>query len=115
MTEAVAWARQAYAMAPWHSHPPAVLAGLLVQSGERPEAEALLATLPPQDSYGVPTTMTFFHLLSGELDSAADWSEKAIEQRDPRLVLGLQQPMAAAFRAHPRGEAILRKMNLLSV
>ena len=59
--------------------------------------------------------MTFFHLLSGELDSAADWSEKAIEQRDPRLVLGLQQPMAAKFRAHPRGEAILRKMNLLHV
>jgi eukaryotic-like serine/threonine-protein kinase len=115
LAEAVAWARQAFKMAPWHSHPPAILAGLLMQLGERSEAEMLLSKLPAPETYGIPTAMTFYHLLSGELDSAADWSEKAIEQRDPRLVLGLQLPMAGNFRAHPRGQATLRKMNLLSV
>jgi tetratricopeptide (TPR) repeat protein len=112
LTEAVTFAEQAYSLAPWHSHSASVLAGLLVRAGNLSRAEELIRKLGSPQTYGVPTAMTFFHLLCGELNSATEWSEKAIEQRDPRMVLGMQLPMAAAFRADPRGRAILRKMNL---
>jgi len=109
---ALEWAEKAYRMAPWHSHPPAILAGLLAQTGNRQRAEELLENLKSPETYGVPSARTFYHLLSGEMDSAAEWSGLAIEQRDPRIVLGVHLPMAAAFRADRRGAAILRKMNL---
>jgi TolB-like protein len=112
LAQAIAIGEEAFALAPWHSHPRAILAGALVMAGERARAGELMAKIGSPDNYGVPTAMTFFHLLCGELDSAAAWSEKAVEQRDPRIVLGLQLPMAAAFRADSRGRSVLRSMNL---
>ena len=112
LVQAVAIGEEAFALAPWHSHPRAILAGALVMAGERARAGELMEKIGSPESYGVPTAMTFFHLLCGDLDSAAAWSEKAVEQRDPRIVLGLQLPMAAAFRADSRGRSVLRSMNL---
>jgi tetratricopeptide (TPR) repeat protein len=112
LKQALASAEQSHSMAPWHPHPAAILAGLLMVAGSRSRAEGLIETLGSLQPYGIPTAKTFYHLLSGDLDSAAKWSIKAIEQRDPRIVLGLQLPMAMAFRADPRGHAILRLMNL---
>ena len=49
----------------------------------------------------------FFHLLCGEIDQAADWFEKAIEQRDPAMpTLGYR------FRSSPRWPALAKMMNL---
>jgi len=112
LKQALASAEQSHSMAPWHSHPTAILAGLLMGAGNRSRAEQLIEKLGSLQPYGIPTAMTFYHLLSGDLDSAATWSRRAIEQRDPRIVLGLQLPMATAFRADPRGRAILCLMNL---
>jgi serine/threonine-protein kinase len=112
LAQAVTIGEESYSLAPWHSHPRAILAGALVIAGNRSRAEELIERIGSPENYGVPTAMTFFHLLCGELDSAAAWSEKAIEQRDPRIVLGLQLPMAAAFRSDARGRTIMRLMNL---
>ncbi|MBZ5575762.1 MAG: protein kinase [Acidobacteriia bacterium] len=112
LAEAVASAEKAHELAPWHSHPSAMLAGLLVRAGDRPRAEALIHKLPPPQTYGVPSALTFFHILSGDFGSAAEWCERAIEQRDPRIVIGLRHPLFAPFLADPRGRALWRKMNL---
>jgi len=112
IADAVASGKEAVSLAPWHPHARAIFAGVLAMAGERGRANELIAQLGPPETYGVPTAMAFFHLLCDELDSAAAWCEKSIEQRDPRIVLGMQSPMAAAFRADPRGVAVLRSMNL---
>ena len=112
LTEAVAFGEQAHCLAPWHSHTTAILAGLLVQTGHRQRARELLDKLKPPHAYGVPGAMTFYHLLCGEIDLAAEWSREAIAQRDPRIVLGLGLPLGDVFRSDPRGVAVLRIMNL---
>jgi TolB-like protein/predicted Ser/Thr protein kinase len=112
LAQAVEAAEHAHSLAPRHSHPLSMLAGLLVQAGHRARAEELIGTLGPPQTYGVPSAMAFFHMLCNETDAAVEWSERAIEQRDPRIVLGVLLPMAAAFRAAPRGRAVLHRMNL---
>jgi hypothetical protein len=56
--------------------------------------------------------LAIFHLLCGEVERAADWSEKATEQRDPLMMLFLRQPIAKALRSSARWPALAKMMNL---
>ena len=112
LAQAVVSAEQSHRMSPRHSHPAAILAALMVRTGNQGRAEELLAGLGPPMTYGVPTAMTFFYSMTGDLNSAAEWAEKAVEQRDPRIALGMLSPMMAEFRSTPGGRAIMRLMKL---
>jgi serine/threonine-protein kinase len=106
--EALGLSEKAYALTPW-SHPAAgQLAALLVRTGETSRAETLLEGLRPGTACGAPTGMAIFHALCGELDQAADWAERAIEARYPRLVAIL----GPLLRSSPRWPALARMMNL---
>ena len=48
----------------------------------------------------------------GEMDSAFDWYEKAIDEREPLMLHIHIHPNYDPLRAHPRYKALLRKMNL---
>jgi serine/threonine-protein kinase len=105
--EALALSEKAYALMPL---PLAAgqLAALLVRTGETSRAETLLEGLRPGTVWGTPMGMAMFHALCGELDQAADWTERAIEDRYPRLV-----PILGPFlRSSPRWPALARMMNL---
>jgi hypothetical protein len=52
-----------------------------------------------------------FHLLSGELDEAADWIQTAIEQRQVAILFFLNAH-ATALRSTPRWPALAKMMNL---
>ena len=52
-----------------------------------------------------------FHLVSGELDAAADWTETAIEQRAVAVLFFLHAH-ATALRSTPRWPRLARLMNL---
>lgn len=54
-------------------------------TGREDRAEALLATLGPTSKplWG----RAVYHLLTSELDAAADWYEQMIEERDPFALL----------------------------
>ena len=56
--------------------------------------------------------MVAYHLICSEIDEAADWYEKAIEQRDPILIPWLRLPLANQLRASPRWPKIAAMMNL---
>jgi hypothetical protein len=59
-------------------------AGVLAVSGDRPRAEALLSGLGDGTAFGAPLGFILFHGSLDEIDLAAKWYARAIEQRDTR-------------------------------
>ena len=55
-----------------------------------------------------------YHLLGSELDAAADWYEKMIEQREPFAVIFASAPNVKALRESPRWPKLAKMMNLPS-
>jgi serine/threonine protein kinase/Tfp pilus assembly protein PilF len=84
-----------------------ILGGLLRHIGETGRAEEWMRRLPPGD-YGAPLGLSHYHYLCGDIDSAADWMEKAIEQRDPLATI----QASLLFRSTPRWPALAKLMNL---
>ena len=62
-----------------------------------------------------PMALAVFHALCGDADQAADWFEKAIEQRDPAVVGYLRTPLMRILRSSPRWPALAKQMNLPEV
>ena len=114
--EALAQFERAYQLAPWSSIAVGTLAGALVRTGDVSRASLLIQPLreAPGQTPGVPVGMTFFHLQCSELDAAASWMEKAIEQRDPSVLRLLADPLASRLRHSPRWPALAEMMNLPS-
>jgi hypothetical protein len=99
-------------MTPWNLTAVAVLAAVLQRSGKTIRAEEVLRTLnnsPAQ--YGAPRALATYYFLCGEMDLAAEWAGKSVEQRDP----GIPALLALApFRSSARWPALARAMNLVS-
>jgi len=113
MAEALAAAEKAYQMAAWNPRILGLLAGVLVRMGEPGRAEALIGQLSQaQGGLVAASGMVLYYLICGEIDAAADWFEKGVEQRDPILVPWLRLPLAKPLRASPRWPKIARMMNL---
>jgi TolB-like protein len=110
LPEAIDPAERAFALAPWSSNTAGALAGLLRLRGDTRRAEETLGKLAGQ-SAGSPIGFVIFHLLCSEPDKAADWAEKAIEQRDPRIATTLRL-FPRIWRSSPRWPALARQMNL---
>jgi len=112
--EALAAVEKAYQLASWNVRATALFAGILIQSGDRSRAEELVAKLKAQsgDAYGTPMALAVFHAMCGETDAAADWFEKAIDQRDPAVVGYLRTPLMKVLRSSPRWPALAKQMNL---
>ncbi len=108
--EALSLAEKAFSLAPWNSQVVGALAAALQRTGDAARAEEVLRDLrnSPED-YGAPRGLVIFHLLCGEIDQAADWLEKCIEQRD-----GLAPSHRWSFEACalPRWPALATMMNL---
>ncbi|MEO8025928.1 MAG: protein kinase [Bryobacteraceae bacterium] len=114
LPEALAAAESAYALAPWNVRVASLFAGLLAQAGDRGRADELLDKIlaKGEDSYGTPMALALFHAMTGDVDQAADWFEKAIEQCDPSVVGYLRIPLMKSLVTSPRWPAIARKLNL---
>ena len=111
--EALAAAERAYQLAPWNTRVIGLLAGTLVRAGERDRAEALVGQLSKaQGGLVAPSGMVLYHLICSEIDTAADWFEKAIETRDPNLIHWIRNPLAKPLRMSPRWPKIAAMMNL---
>src|SRR4029453_7100596 len=84
--EALALTERVYALTPWANTIVGQLAALLVRTGEKQRAEALLEPLRPGAAYGAPTGMAMFHAMCGEFDRAFDWAARALAKRDPEYL-----------------------------
>jgi Flp pilus assembly protein TadD len=111
LTEARRAAEKAWQLGPWNSLLAGLLAGILVQQGERQQAEELLGQL----KIIAPMGMVLYHLGCSEVDTALDWMEKGLEQRDVLLLTFAQTDLMKPLRMSPRWPALAKRMNLPEV
>lgn len=73
----------------------------------------VLRTLRDSQDYGVPCALALFHLLCSENEQAAEWTERALEQRDQLVpMILLTPPWSPMLRASSRWPALAKRMNL---
>jgi TolB-like protein len=111
LTDALACAESAYALAPWSPHAAGLLSGVLRRTGEVRRAEALLDKLGP-GHVKYAHARALFYLVCGDIVNAADSVEKSIEQRDPDIMVLLNVAVSRPLRFSPRWPALARLMNL---
>jgi tetratricopeptide (TPR) repeat protein len=85
--QALPAAEKAYSLAPWSTTTRGLLAGILRCTGATNPGHELQPELFPQDQYGTAMGLTLFHVGCSEMEQAANWAERAIEQRDSRMIL----------------------------
>jgi len=105
-------ARRAYAVGPWYLDAKATLAAFWRRSGAETEAQELLKGLGSGDGVGESRAHAVFHLLCGEVELGADWTEKAIEQRDLSMMFYLRFVVCKQLRASARWPKIAKMVNL---
>lgn len=111
-TEALPIAEKAFSLAPWYPPSVGIYAGLLVRLGQPERGRELIEKLGPAEAFVAPSGWALFYLCTGEIDLAADWFEKVIEQRDPLGAQVLQTPIAEPLRASARWPKLAALMNL---
>ena len=109
LSDAIAAFERAHRQAPWNAMPTGLLGGAVWRAGDHARAAALLAEMRnPTPLWG----RVWYHLYTEELDDAATWYERVIEQRDPFALVYAAAPQLAPLRAHARWPAIARMMKL---
>ena len=108
--EAVAAFERAHALAPWFAVTSGWLAAAYRLTGRDDRADALLETMGPTSRpfWG----RVLYHLLTSELDAAADWYERLIEERDPFALLYARTSTTGPLRAHHRWLRLSELMKL---
>jgi TolB-like protein/Tfp pilus assembly protein PilF len=110
LAEARTSAEKACRLAPWDAMAVGLLAGISTRLGETERAKELLAQLNDgQLKTSAPAGMVLYHLASLEIDAAADWFQRAVEQRQ---LLAVFNPLMKPLRESPRWPALARMMNL---
>ena len=89
-----------------------VYAGVLVRTGRQDRGKEVVQKLGSGVSYGASTGLAVYHICCGEIDLAADWFEKAIEERYSMVVAFLQGAIGQPLRASPRWPKLAALMNL---
>jgi eukaryotic-like serine/threonine-protein kinase len=112
LDQALALTEKAYATAPFVPNHIALLAGLLMRTGDAQRAEELLRKLQPGDAFGAPRGLAIYHWVLREFDATADWIEKGIDQHDPASVLYPRIWYGRELRSTPRWAGLMRKLNL---
>jgi tetratricopeptide (TPR) repeat protein len=109
--EALPFAEKAYSLLRGPSAT-GMYAGLLLRTGEKGRGNELIQRLGSGQVYGASMGLAVFHTYCGEIDLAADWIEKAIEERYPSVVYWQQTAIAKPLRASPRWPKLAALMNL---
>jgi TolB-like protein/Tfp pilus assembly protein PilF len=112
LPEAIAAARRAHAVGPWYPDATATLAALLHRSGEEREARALYQSLGSGAQFGDARAQAVYYLLSGDIETAAGWAERAIDQRDFSMMYYLRFVISKPLRASRRWPKIAKMISL---
>ncbi|HEV2200939.1 MAG TPA: protein kinase [Bryobacteraceae bacterium] len=115
LEEAVHAVEKAHDLAPWAMPVIGTLAGLLRRTGNTGRSAMILQKLGNGTAYDASRGFVFYHLVCSEIDQAADWAEKAIEQRSPTMPWFLRLPIAKELRSSPRWPKLAKMMNLPDV
>ena len=80
--------------------------------GRRSEAKAVLNQFQRSERYILPSNFAHVHLGLGEIDTAFEWFDRAVDERDQMMIPILSYAHYDPIRQDPRFSALLRKMNL---
>jgi eukaryotic-like serine/threonine-protein kinase len=110
--EAMEPVQKAFQLAPWNARAIGIMAGALVRTGNTAQAEGLIRKLrESSETQGVPMGLVFFHCICGEVEEAAAWYDKAIDERDPS-VISLLGGLIKTLRSSSRWPALASRLNL---
>ena len=112
LEDALEFTEKGYALAPGNFFIVGQLAGILKRMGHHERAGALMSQVGDATAFGAPAGFVAYHVVLGELDLAADWFEKLIEQRDTRVPWVVPHMFDAALTSSPRWPKLARMMNL---
>jgi TolB-like protein/Tfp pilus assembly protein PilF len=110
--EALPFAEKAFSLAPWFASCVGLYAGVLVRTGEPDRGREIVRALGGGEAYGASRGLAGFHSLCGDIDAAADWYERAIEERDPNIPYVLQTVRSIQLRDSSRWPRLAALMNL---
>jgi hypothetical protein len=100
--------QEALAIAPWSFSVAAMHAGI----GQTGAADQLRQSLGTGDAPGAPLGLTEYNLFLQDIDQAAHWARKSIEQRDLVIPFLLRHPVADPLRASRHWPSLAAVMNL---
>ena len=95
--EALPFAEKSFSLAPWYAPGVGLYAGLLIRTGQTDRGKELVQSLGTGETYGASIGLALFHTCCGDIDLAADWFEKAIEERDSMVVAFLQSAIGEPY------------------
>jgi TolB-like protein/tRNA A-37 threonylcarbamoyl transferase component Bud32 len=110
--EALPIAERAFDLAPWYAPSIGIYAGVLVRTGQADRGRELARKLGSGERYGTSMGWAIFHICCNEIDLAADWYEKAIEERDSLVASTLNTAFGEPVRASARWPKLAAMMNL---
>lgn len=110
--EALRYVERAFSLVPSFAPTVALYAALLVRMGEPERAREILKPLGAGESFGASRGLAAFYTFCGDLDVAADWCERAIEERDPSILVFLQGKTGEPLRASSHWPRLAALMNL---
>ena len=87
-----------------------MLAGVLRRVGQTTRAAELIRAIG--DAPRPPIGMALYHAIVDELDQAADWYARAVEQHDPFTIVFAASPQMAELRKTPRWRDVAALMKL---
>ena len=106
--EALVVTERAYALMPQSNIIAGQLAALLARAGAVDRAAELIKKVKYSPLPGVAVGAALYHALSGEFEEAAQWTERAIDERYTLLVAKI----GTLFRPRPQWAALAKLMNL---
>jgi serine/threonine-protein kinase len=108
LVEALAAAERAFRIAPWNGRVIGLLAGILARNGETGRAEELISRIRENGVSG----MLVYHLLASEVETVAQWYERAIQDRELFAILYARAPLTQGLRQSSHWPSLARMMNL---
>jgi hypothetical protein len=113
LEEALTFAEKGYRLSRWFSPAVGLFAGLLVRAGDQARAREVLGELEDTRFSERCCAFAIYHLLGGEIEQAADWTQRAIEAHETMVtMLLLPRPWGPLLRTSQRWPALARMMNL---
>ena len=110
--EALPFAETAFSLAPWYAPAIGIYAGLLVRTGDQGRGREIVRALGAGEAYGASKGLAIFHTVCGDIELAAHWYERAIEERDSFAVAYLQAAIGEPLRASQYWPKLAALMNL---
>jgi eukaryotic-like serine/threonine-protein kinase len=115
LVEALEYAETAYSVAPWSGFAIGVLAGVSARTGDAARSEKLLRQLKDAGGHEVGFGFTTAYIVRRDIEPAAQWAARAIEQRDQHIPWLLSHPISEPLRRSAQWLALARSLNLPEV